>query len=100
MDACEVGSVRARRGPISAPMRHIVGGGLDAFGLPPEPKPVSYLAIQCAHCLLDFGDGQGIVHDRTGNKLTWYIVVRSPNEIDMPFLHGCYTTFRKAAPKP
>ena len=62
-DACEVGSVRAKHGPISLPIRSMAGVGLDAFSLPPEPKPVSYLAIQCAPALLDMGDGRGIVHE-------------------------------------
>ena len=96
-DACEVGSVRARQGPISAPMRDIAGGGLDAFGLPPEPKPVNYIAIQCARSLLDMGDGRGTVQDR-GIKFTWYVVVRSPVEIDMPFLGGAYIKFRRVGP--
>ena len=98
MDACEVGSIRAKRASISVPVRHGTGVGLDAFGLPPEPKPVSYLAIQCARSLVDFGDGQGIVHDRVGSKIVWHVVARSPTEIDMPFLYGSYIKFRRASP--
>ena len=97
MNACEVGSANAKRGPISVPMRHASGVGLDAFGLPPERKPVTYIAIQCAHSLLDMGDGRGIVHD-VGSDLAWYVVVRSPTEIDMPFLYHSYIKFRRAGP--
>ena len=97
-DACEVSSVQAKQGPISAPIKGIAGGGgLDAFGLPPERKPVSYLTVKCARSLLDMGDGRGIVQDR-GIKLTWYVIVRSPTEIDMPFLGGSYIKFRRISP--
>ena len=96
-DACEVGSVQAKRAPISVLIRRGTGVGLDALGLSPEPKPVNYIAIQCAHILLDMGDGRGIVQDH-GIKLTWYVVVRSPNKIDMPFLGGSYLKFRRVSP--
>ena len=96
-EACEVGSVQAKRAPISVPVRHGTGVGLDAFGLPSEPKPVNYLAIKCARSLLGWLDGHGPMDDR-GTKLTWYVVVRSPTEIDMPFLYSSYVKFRKASP--
>ena len=96
-DACEVGSVRARHGPLSVPTRDIAGVGPDALGLPRESKPVSYIAIQCARSLVGSDDGHDVVHDR-GIKLTWYVVVRSPTEIDMPFLGLSYVKFRRASP--
>ena len=95
-DACVVESVQAKRGSISVPIKGIAGSGPEVFDLPRERKPVEYLAIKCAHSLIAAINGQGKMNDR-GIKLTWYIIVRSPTEIDMPFLGGSFIKLRKSA---
>ena len=100
-DACVVGSVQAKRGPVSTPMKAKAGGGPEYFDLPPERKPVNYLAVKCAHSLVTRTfevDGKTIIPPEVTPALTWYIIVRSPTEIDMPFLGGSYIKLRKSTP--
>ena len=97
MDACEVGTVKEKQGPISEPVLHIAGAYPSDLGLPPERKPLNYFAIKCARSLIASASGDGPMDDR-GIKLTWYVFRRSPTEIDMPFLGGSYLKFRKTGP--
>lgn len=93
--ACDVGSVQPKTGPLSTPTRAVAGGRPDAFDLPQERRPVEYLQIHCARSLTDMGDGKGIVAEITP-ALTWYIVIRSRAEIELPFLGGAYIKLRPA----
>ena len=58
---------------------------------------MQYLAIKCAQSLIAAINGQGKMDNR-GIKLTRYLIVRSPTEIDMPFLGGSFIKLRKSAP--
>ena len=95
--SCQGPTVSRKRGTLASLIAKGAGGILAEYDLKRETGLLDYLEIRCAHVFGDDGDGRGAVND-THSADTWYVIVRSPSEIQMPYYHFSFVNFRKAAP--
>ena len=96
-DRCQSPAATFHHGSWSKPLHEFGGGNLESLGLANRDKVIEYISFECSHDYQKFDNEAEFIHDRT-IKITWYAIIHSHTEIDMPFFGGSYVKFKKASP--
>lgn len=66
------------------------------YGLPHDTRRLRYLEVHCGRILADLGDGTAA--QPTRQTMSWYVVMRSHDRIEMPFYAASYVDFKRPEP--
>ncbi len=98
-DRCEIPAVVSRHERPTVPLHENGGGTLESFDYPIADKPIEHLTFKCSHELHKSESQTNFVsQDDRGIPISWHVIVRSHNEIDLPFFGGSYVKFKRTSP--
>lgn len=99
---CEVANIIVKKGSSAAAF-HDASSGYQPreYGLPPDHGNVVYYDVDCRHRLIIYEKGESradpSAHIEKSIPVRWSIIIRSHEEIDIPYYGATYIRFRRMA---